>query len=440
MAVKPNMVKANYESMKTSDIVNTVRERTALGEGVTSINFKERLPECTQANLQDIYNILDGDSDFANAFLKELFNRVGLVDMNYRRYKNGLRGLKRGRLEFGESIEEIAFGLVKGKCDYNPEDGVVDVFKLSKEEVGVALHRVNFQQKYPLSITRAELRKAFTSESSLGSFIDGYITGLYNSYEIDEQLAYKNLIGEVLRTGGASLIEIDPVVDEATGKSFIKLLKSISTKMRFLSGSYNAAGFPQFTPETDLMIIIDAVLDASISVDVWAAAFNMSQVDFLDAGVKIVIDEFPVDGVHALVCDRRFFMILDNDFSLDAIYNPSNRVWNYFLHVWEVISASPFAQAVIFADKGSGSVTGVNVTPGELTMAKGSSKKFKAQVEGTGAMSGKVTWSVSGGTASTITPTGVLSVGTAETATTLTVTATSDQTEGISGTATVTIS
>ena len=98
MAAKPDMVKANYGSMKTSDIVNTVRERTALGEGVTAINFKERLPECTQNNLQEIYSILDGDSDFANAFLKELFNRIGLVDMNYRRYENGLKRLKRGRL------------------------------------------------------------------------------------------------------------------------------------------------------------------------------------------------------------------------------------------------------------------------------------------------------------------------------------------------------
>lgn len=133
-------------------------------------------------------------------------------------------------------------------------------------------------------------------------------------------------------------------------------------------------------------------------------------------------------------------MIFDYDFSLDAIYNPSNRVWNYFLHVWEVISASPFAQAVIFADKGSGDATAVTVTPGTSTMAKGSFKKFKAQVTGTGAVSGKVAWSVSGGTASIISPTGVLTVGTGETATTLTVTATSDQTAGVAGTATVTVS
>lgn len=439
MAVKLQAQKANYASMKTSDIVNTVRERSALGDGVTGINFQERLPECTQENLQTIYSILDGDSDFANAFLKELFNRVGLVDMNYRRYENNLKLLKRGRLEFGESIEEIAFGLVKGKCDYDVQDGVTDVFQITKEEVGVALHRVNYQQKYPLSITRAELRKAFTSESSLGSFIDGYITGLYNSYEIDEQLAYKNLIAEVLSKGGAALMEIAPVTDEASGKAFIKTLKTLATKMRFMSDSYNAAGFPQFTPERDLLIIMDADLDAAITVDVWAAAFNMSQVEFLQSGIRIVIDEFPVEGVHAMVCDRRFFMIFDNDFSLDTIYNPSNRVWNYFLHVWEVISASPFAQAVIFADKGSGQATTVIVTPSAPTVAKGATQKFSAAVTGTGAVSGKVAWTVTGGTASSISPTGLLTVGTGETAASLTVTATSVQTADVAGTATVTV-
>ncbi len=90
--------------------------------------------------------------------------------MNYRRYYNPLKLFKQGKLEYGESVEEIAFGLIKAKCDYDVQEGVTDVFQITLPEVATAIHKVNYQQKYPQSLTKAELRKAFTSERSLGKF------------------------------------------------------------------------------------------------------------------------------------------------------------------------------------------------------------------------------------------------------------------------------
>lgn len=370
MPAKLENKNVSYSTMTTSDIVNTVRASSKLGTSVTGINWEERIPECTKENISRIGDLLYASPDLANSFLIEIFNRIGLVDMNYRRYSNPLKLLKRGKLEYGESVEELAFGLVKAKCDYDPQDGVTDVFKLTLPEVAAVLHKVNYQQKYPQSIRKVELRKAFTSQSSLGSFIDGIITGLYNSYEVDESLAYKELISESVKAGFAKFENYDPVINETTGKAFIKSVKALATKFRFMSTLYSKYGLPQFTPESDLMIILDADLDAAITVDVWAAAFNMTAVDFIQSGRKIVIDEFPVEGLHAFVCDRRFFQIYDNNFALEWIYNPSNEVFNYFLHVWEVISASPFMQCVAFVEAGSGSITGITVTPSAATIKK----------------------------------------------------------------------
>ena len=439
MPSKLKSASVNYSTMTTSDIVNTVRASVKNGEAVTDVNWGDRIPECNQTTLQQIGEIFDGNPVLANSFLTEIFNRVGLVDMNYRRYTNPLKLLKIGRLEFGETVEEIAFNIVKGKCDYNEQDGVTDVFQITKPKVASALHKVNYQMKYPQSITRPTLRKAFTSESSLGSFIDGIITQLYNSYEVDELLSYKQLIATAAQKGFMKVVDFTPVTTEALGKSFIKQVKSLATKMRFPSTNYSKYGFAQFTPESDLVIMMDADLDAAITVDVWAAAFNMSQVDFIQSGKKIVIDEFPIDGLHAIIADRRFFQIYDNDLSLESIYNPSNRVFNYFLHVWEIISASPFMQAVAFAETGSGTITSVSVTPGTVTVVKGNTQQFTASVETTGIIDTAVAWSVSGGTDSSISSGGLLTVGENETVTTLTVTATSVEGGHVTGTASVTV-
>lgn len=439
MATKMTNARVDYSTMNTSDIVNTVRASVKKGTSVTAINWDERIPECNKTTLSQIGEIFDSNPELANSFLIEIFNRIGLTDMNYRRYYNPLKLFKQGKLEYGESVEEIAFGLIKAKCDYDVQEGVTDVFQITLPEVATAIHKVNYQQKYPQSLTKVELRKAFTSERSLGSFIDGIMTGLYNSYEVDESIAYKNLMVEAIRQGFAKFTEYTPVTDEATGKTFIKAVKSLATKLRFMNTNYSKYGLPQFTPEADLMVILDADLDAAITVDVWAAAFNMTEVDFIQSGRKVVIDEFPVEGVHAFVCDKRFFQIYDNNFALEWIYNPSNQVYNYFLHVWEIISASPFMQCVAFVEADSGSVTGITVTPGTATIKKGNALKFDAIVEMTGIADPAVAWSIADGTDSTISPVGLVKVGKNETASSLTITATSVVSGGIAGTATITV-
>lgn len=87
----------------------------------------------------------------------------------------------------------------------------------------------------------------------------------------------------------------------------------------------------------------------------------------------------------------------------------------------------------------AGTVSTVTVSPATATVAKGAKKAFTAKVEGEGIVSGDVEWTQSGGTKSTISEDGVLSIGLAETASSITVTAKSKQDSSITGTATVTV-
>ncbi|MDR1326311.1 MAG: leucine-rich repeat protein, partial [Treponema sp.] len=86
-------------------------------------------------------------------------------------------------------------------------------------------------------------------------------------------------------------------------------------------------------------------------------------------------------------------------------------------------------------------VTSVTVSPATAAVAKGATQQFTATVNGTSNPGQTVTWTVEGGGAGTsVSSDGLLSVGTNETAATLTVKATSTVDSSKSGTASVTIS
>jgi formylglycine-generating enzyme required for sulfatase activity len=89
---------------------------------------------------------------------------------------------------------------------------------------------------------------------------------------------------------------------------------------------------------------------------------------------------------------------------------------------------------------GAATVSGVTVYPGTASVAKGGTQTFTATVAGTGNPAQTVTWTLSGdGEGTTISAAGVLAVSANETATSLTITATSTVDTSKSGTAAVTV-
>ena len=106
------------------------------------------------------------------------------------------------------------------------------------------------------------------------------------------------------------------------------------------------------------------------------------------------------------------------------------------VNAYNVDKADPFPFSVY--GKG-GDISAVTVSPATATMAKGDSKAFTAAVTGEGIINGEVEWSQNG-TKSKISEDGLLTIDSAETKTSITVTAKSKQDGTKTGTATVTVS
>lgn len=425
------------------ELMNAVRTSIIANNG---LEYSDRIPVATQDNLKDMGKAILDYQPAKNAFLDALINRIGLVVIRNRLYKNKLAIFKKGFLEFGDSIEEIYVDIARA-VHYTPEapeNNLCDVFEQFKPKVVSAFHRINRQDTYPITINEEMLKKAFTGWANFDSFVAGIFNSLYNADEYDEYVLFKQLLGKSAQNNYKRQITIP--TDKASAEDFTIALRSAGLSLEYMSRAYNELGVATHTPLDNQILILRSDIVPQLDVRVLANAFNMSFAEPLNNRI-LVVDDFGEgnSSVIAMIVDEDWSMIYDTMYKTDSIYNGRHTYWNYFLHHQSILSASPFANVIVFTTETvTPAINSVEVKPNTLTMAKGTSYQFEAVVDYTGDIDTSVTFSVSGASAvasgTKIDPTsGKLTVDSAETNTTLTVKATSTANSGKTGTATVTL-
>lgn len=324
-----------------------------------STQYQERIPEANRNNLQDIQIAMTSDDNIivANEFMGTLLNKLIKSVVHTKRFQNPLKTLKKGKKPLGDTVEEIYNNFVKGE-KYDPTAGATELMKRTLPDTKVLYHRMNFQMKYPITVSRADLTKAFSSWDALEKYITDIIAQLYNSAELDEFVNMKQLMKIAMDSKAMKVIYgvADPLLGEAEGREFIKAVKTVSNLMPFPGSEFNAYLTAQktdpkpivtFTRKEEQVLIISAAADTSVSVDVLASSFNMSVADFNDTR-KIVIDAFPIPTVRAALVDEAFFQIYDDLFVIKSFDNGVSLYENYWLHVWQTIAYSILVNAVLF--------------------------------------------------------------------------------------------
>lgn len=439
------------------DVINAIRNSA-------SIDFKNKVPIATPDadSIREIGTIIMDYPTLQNEFLSALINRIGKVILTSKMYKNPWQMFKKGILDYGESIEEIFVNIASPE-QYSAEDAESTVFKRVLPDVKSAFHVLNYQEVYPTTIQDKDLRKAFMSWDGVTDLIARTVDAMYSAAEYDEFLVMKYLLAKRLLAGGLKPVVIgDYSSDTALA---VKSFKSTSNKMEFLSTDYNLAGVHNFSKKEDQYLIVNADFDASMDVDVLAAAFNMDKAEFL--GHKVLVDSFgniddarlrklfgsdftvltsdekaALNVVPAVLVDADWFMIYDNLINFTEQYNAKGMYWNYFYHAWKTFSVSPFANAAMFLASAP-TVSSVSITPSAVTATAGQSVQFVATVSGSAFANKEVVYSISGNssTDTKISETGILTLASTETGTldTITVTATSVANSTKTATATLTI-
>lgn len=383
-----NDVKTNLGITETYDIVNAIRNSS--GD-----SFQRYVPLAHADNVAEIGAGILLNQTIQNEFITALVDRIGLVVVKRASLMNPLKKFKKGSMPLGRTIEEIFTDITKAK-KYDPDNAAETVFRRELPNVKVLFHERNRQDFYEQTIQDDSLKSAFTSWNAFENFLSSIINAIYNSAEVDEYEYMKLLVDNYYSKGMFTVVKVTEPTTETATRDFVKKVRATARKMTIPTGSrdFNALAVRTRSEMENLHLLIDADLEAELDVDVLAKAFNMDKTTFM--GHVTVIDGFASEGLEAVLIDQDWYMVYDNELSMETIRNPKGKYWNYFYHVWQTLSVSRFANAVAFVSGDVPAVTQVIVDPTILALKQGKSFEFTAYVRTTDGVDRDVVWSLAG--------------------------------------------
>lgn len=360
----PRRIGISTLNASTIDILNTIRANA-------SYEYQSSVPTITQeTDIPKVGEILFGYPALANQFLNALINRIALVRVKSATFNNAYAELKKGYLEFGETVEEVFVQIAKAR-EFSVEKAPAREFKRTIPDVKSAFHAMNWRVQYPITIQNEDLRLAFQNINGVQDMIAKIVDSVYVAAEYDEFLLFKYLIIKAVSHG-----KMYPVpVDMSDIKNAAKAFRGTSNLIQFMSNKFNAYGVTTTTPKADQYIFMDAAFNATYDVDVLASAFNMDRATF--SGKLKLIDDFTtfdndrfaeiragsdqieevtdeelalMEDVKAVLIDKEWFQVYDNLNQMTEQNVASGIYWNYFYNVWKTVSSSPFSNAIVFVD------------------------------------------------------------------------------------------
>jgi hypothetical protein len=401
----------------------------------STATFKDRIPNVTQLSVAEFGSAVLENEVTRNEFVNALVNRIGMSFLSSKGYKNPLAVLNKGKVSHGNRVQEIFVDLIKAQ-NYDADKAQNELFKRVMPKVDVIYHQLDRQDMYKITIQDDTLRQAFVEENGLQNVVNGIIESMTTSDEQDTFLLTKQLM-QIYGTEGRFTPVVVPFPnDEATVKQCMVEIKAHANDLTFLSNKYNNGGVNAFTKKPNQVIFINSRFDAQVDVELLAQAFNMDLTDFQSR--KFVIDDFGgLSNVVCILADENWLQIYDVLYETRSAENPQGLYRNWFLHHWQILSTSRFSNAVIFQTT-TPTVTEVVLTPPTATVAKKGSLQMHVEVKGTNNPPSRCIYSVNG-TASSISPLGLLYVGADETVSPLTVTAKNAFNPLIQDTTTITV-
>lgn len=357
----------------TIDILNVIRKNA-------SPEYQSKVPEVNEIDdIVSVGKIIYGTPAFANQFVNALVNRIAFVLMESATFNNPYAILKKGYIDFGETIEDIFVNIAQ-VVEYDPNKAKSREFARTFPDIRSAFYKMNWRVMYPVTVQNEDLKMAFLSVEGVTDLITKIIDSITRAYEYDEFLLFKYLLIKAIAHG-----KMYPVaVDGSDLKNYASAFKAMRNTLQFMKDIYNEAGVKNNTDDSNICIFLDANFDAQFDVNVLASAFNMDKANFigrrfliddwttfdndrwatirentidtLKGDTSTVVEEVTAEelalmaDVHGIIIDERWFQVYDNLIQMKEKEVSSGLYWNYFYHSWKTVAHSPFANAIVFVD------------------------------------------------------------------------------------------
>lgn len=321
----------------------------------SSPDYIARIPSATQAGVQAVLSALQTYRPQQNEFIDALVNKIALSIIRSTSWSNPLSEFKRGLLTGGDTIEEIMVGLIKAKT-YDPNRDALEreLFGSEPIEVQSNYHRLNRRDKYKVTVNQQLLMNAFNTPTGLSSFAAQIMSAPGTSDQWDEFLLMCRLFAEYERNGGYHKVKIRDISNPdsptlaADTKSVLTKIRATAETLKFISTAYNAARMPISAQPDELILFVTPDFAATLDVEALAGAFNVEKMALSGRIITIPKEQIGIENVHAILTTKDFFVVADQVFETASQWNPASLQTNYWLHRWQVISASRFVPAIAF--------------------------------------------------------------------------------------------
>lgn len=358
--------------------VNKVRE-------AASQDYQDNVPVLKDNNLASFKEAFFAYQPAINEFYVGLVNLFAKIIWNTDRFNHKLSFLKKGNYTIGYDIEEIHTNPVNPAL-YDNTDGA-GILGDYPPEVLTAFYRENRHDVFPLTTNSEILSRAMDSWERLGNFINSTRIAVDNGNALREFNLLKQSIVGMYEKSGFVTREVDSSTDTGVA-DLMEQLRTDINDMQFLSSKFNkykelsgGEKEAQSVSEKDNICIICTTKAEAKVRRYLSGVFNLQELE--DANRFILVDDFGYDiyekqgsarqltitghkttPISFIVADKNFVQWYDR---LNVEYEFKNGFTlniNTFVHIWQMISISPFANAVCYIDKTINKA--VSIVPNEL--------------------------------------------------------------------------
>lgn len=374
-----------------SVILNVIRQ-------TASSAYQQAVPMATASNISDVGTaVLNAPSAIRNEFMSNLYNKIGLTLIDTPVIENEFSFLKKGTLEYGQTIEDLYIGIAQSEpyvTGMKEGDTVPDPFSIRKLPHYSAFYSTILSRQYHVTKHLTDLKKAFHQAGGLEQFVAGMMQSMVSGENYDDMRASIALIARQIEEaqtaemfkGNVHLISDynalygkEITADEAfTDRDFLKYftnqLKKYSKRLRHHKTDFNIAGVPQTLPQSKqrIMMLEDITVDFETELLAWAynsGNLQIDGVDEIDAWYSIGADHLATPTVTpedigikstfttayggssqcvAVIYDLDMVKIYNKERIASEQGNAKGNYWNMFMSLEDIYACSPYKNFVCF--------------------------------------------------------------------------------------------
>lgn len=372
----------------TNETKKSIQKTVNKVRSMASQEYQDNVPVLKDNNLASFKEAFFSYQPAINEFYVGLVNLFAKIIWNTDRFNHKLSFLKKGNYTIGYDIEEIHTNPVNPAL-YDNTDGA-GILGDYPPEVLTAFYRENRHDVFPLTTNTEILSRAMDSWERLGNFINSTRIAVDNGNALREFNLLKQSIVGMYEKSGFVTREVDSSTDDGVA-DLMEQLRTDINDMQFLSSKFNkykelsgGEKEAQSVSEKDNICIICTTKAEAKVRRYLSGVFNLQELE--DANRFILVDDFGYDiyekqgsarqlaitghkttPISFIVADKNFVQWYDR---LNVEYEFKNGYTlniNTFVHIWQMISVSPFANAVCYIDKTIN--TAVATTPESYTFS-----------------------------------------------------------------------